>query len=191
MTRRSTATRFGGFTLLELMVMVAIVGIVTVVAVPAFQRYMRRSRTAEAIDELDKIYKGAAVYYNTIHVYKTGGKQECQFPRAQALTPAVRCCDPAVDTDGDGRCDSLPSRFHTEVWASLSFQVTDEVYYQYAFDSSGVKSAAQGTAFAKGDLDCDGTYSTFQRLIFGDPQATDSECSSVGGSTLYVENETE
>jgi prepilin-type N-terminal cleavage/methylation domain-containing protein len=183
---------FKGFTLVELMVVVAILGILAVIAVPAFVKYMRRAKTTEAIDELDKIYKGAAFYYTAPHVDKNGSKMFCQFPTTQALTPATDCCQSANDTNSDGRCDSKSTLWNTRTWSSLTFQITDEVYFQYSFNSNGsVLNQAQATANAHGDLDCDGTYSTFQRLIWGDPEAHYAECSNVGASAFFVDNETE
>jgi len=71
------------------------------------------------------------------------------------------------------------------------FQITDEVYFQYSFASEEVRDKAKATANAHADLDCDTTYSTFQRLIFGDPKAQFAECSQVGSSAFFVDNETE
>jgi len=182
---------FKGFTLVELMVVVAILGILAVIAVPAFIKYMRRAKTTEAIDELDKIYKGAAFYYTAPHISSTGSKLMCQFPVTVALTPAQPCCNSASDTNSDGRCDSNAGAWNAATWAALSFQVTDEVYFQYSFASTGTKDAAKATANAHADLDCDTNYSTFQRLIFGDPKAQYAECSQVGSSAFFVDNETE
>jgi len=181
-----------GFTLVELMVVVAILGILAVIAVPAFIKYMRRAKTTEAIDELDKIYKGAAYYYTAPHISAAGSKIYCQFPTTQGLTPGATCCSATLDVNADGRCDSNSNAWNTKTWASLSFQVTDEVYFVYSFDSNGsTLIAAKATANAHADLDCDGEMSTFQRLIFGDPNAQYAECSQVGSSAFFVDNETE
>lgn len=183
---------FKGFTLVELMVVVAILGILAVIAVPAFIKYMRRAKTTEAIDELDKIYKGAAYYYTAPHVSSVGSRIHCQFPTTQGLTPATTCCDPAMDTNADGRCDSIATNWNEKTWSALSFQITDEVYFQYSFQSNGkTLDEAQATANANADLDCDGTFSTFQRLIWGDPQAWYNECTQIGSSAFFVDNETE
>ncbi|MBM4394104.1 MAG: prepilin-type N-terminal cleavage/methylation domain-containing protein [Deltaproteobacteria bacterium] len=187
--------RFGfkGFTLVELMVVVAILGILAVIAVPAFIKYMRRAKTTEAIDELDKIYKGAAYYYTAPHVAANGSRIFCQFPTTQGLTPADDCCK-TPDANHDGRCDSNTGLWTTPSWSALTFQINDEVYFQYSFQSNGsVRNSAQATANAHADLDCDTTYSTFQRLMFGDPSAATQyvECAQIGASAFFVDNETE
>lgn len=187
---------FKGFTLVELMVVVAILGILAVIAVPAFIKYMRRAKTTEAIDELDKIYKGAAYYYTAPHIDAKGTKLYCQYPTDQGVTPDTTCCGSigsTQDVDKDERCDSNSDMWNTKTWAALTFQMTDQHYFVYSFDwkDGTVMNAAQATANAHADLDCDGTQSTFQRLAFGDPKATYSECSQVGSSAFYVEQETE
>jgi len=185
---------FKGFTLVELMVVVAILGILAVIAVPAFIKYMRRAKTTEAIDELDKIYKGAAFYYTAPHVDATGAKIYCQFPANQGQTPAGTCCQvfSGPDTDKDGRCDSNSLAWNEKTWSALTFQITDQVYFVYSWDqNNAVMDTAKATANAHADLDCDGTQSTFQRIINGDPDATFAECASVGASAFFVDNETE
>ena len=183
---------FKGFTLVELMVVVAILGILAVIAVPAFIKYMRRAKTTEAIDELDKIYKGSAFYYTSPHIDKNGSRMYCQFPTNQGLTPANDCCKTASDGNKDGRCDSNSNAWNTVTWSALTFQVNDEVYFQYSYASNGsALDKAAATANAHADLDCDTTYSTFQRLVWGDPKATYIECASVGSSAFFVDQETE
>ncbi|MEZ4265243.1 MAG: prepilin-type N-terminal cleavage/methylation domain-containing protein [Myxococcota bacterium] len=185
-----------GFTLIELMIVVAILAILAVVAVPAFIKYMRRAKTTEAIDELDKIYKGAALYYSQPYVTLAGVKLECQFPANQGVTPVEgTCCSTGggagPDANGDDRCDADPDLWSTDVWSGLSFQISDEHYFVYSFDSSGTLGDATFTATANGDLDCDGISSTFQRMGFGDVQATKAECGLHGSAAFYVEKETE
>ena len=182
-----------GFTLIELMIVVAILAILSVVAVPAFIKYMRKAKTAEAIDMLDKIYKGASEYYATPRVEEGGAvKLDCQFPSDQGLTPVEGgCCADAVDTNNDDRCDSDPDIWTEPTWADLKFQITEEHYFVYSFDSDGTGSGASFTANSHADLDCDTTYSTFQRYGKGDPDASDQECTVVSPAALFSLNETE
>ena len=184
-----------GFTLIELMIVVAILAILAVVAVPAFIKYMRRAKTAEAIDQLDKIYKGAAVYYTTPRVEAVNHTRvPCQFPATVAITPTEgTCCNTqgGPDADGDDRCDSDPDSWTDLSWNALLFQMQDQHYFVYGFESAGDLDTATFTASAYADLDCDGTQSTFQRAAFGDPQATLGECSVVGSPAFFVDQETE
>lgn len=184
-----------GFTLIELMIVVAILAILAVVAVPAFIKYMRRAKTTEAIDQLDKIYKGAAFYYTKPTINEAGVKLPCQFPAAQGITPiAATCCSTGAsgpDTDGDDRCDASPSTWNTQTWSALTFQINDQHYFVYQFDSDGTLDAAIMTASAYGDLDCDDDKSTFQRIGWGDPEANRAECSMYGSAAFFVDNETE
>jgi hypothetical protein len=156
------------------------------VAVPAFTKYMRRAKTAEAIDQLDKIYKGASVYYSMPHVLNTGQKVPCQFPTNQICVPAGSPCDYP-----DKRYPADPALWDTPTWSALSFQMNDSHYFKYCFDSEGTLKEATFRATAHADLDCDGTWSTFQRIAFGDSQANFAECSLHGAPAMYVEQETE
>jgi len=185
-----------GFTLIELMIVVAILAILAVVAVPAFIKYMRRAKTTEAIDEIDKIVKGAAFYYTKPYINDQGQKQPCQFPASQGQTPVeATCCSTASlggpDLNQDDRCDSSPDTWTTKTWSALTFQINDEHYFVYSFDSFGTLSAAKFTTSAFGDLDCDAIQSTFQRIGWGDPQANYAECAMYGSPAFFVDSETE
>ena len=167
----------------------------SVVAVPAFIKYMRRAKTTEAIDRLDMIYKSASNYYTSPRVARgTGAKLPCQFPANQKLTPDVTgrsCCAGTNDKDEDDRCDVNIAQWATPTWSALNFQMNDQHYFGYSFESSGTLAAARFTASAHADLDCDGTLSTFQRFGYGDATSSHAECSMKGSSQFYKNNETE
>ncbi len=180
-----------GFTLIELMIVVAIIAILAVVAVPEFTKYLRAAKTAEANVMLDLIKKGSTSYYSTPRTQKgTSKRVHCRFPGPVNATPtASGCCK--VDSNGDDRCDPSLSSWDNATWAALNFSITDEHYFQYSYNSTGSLSNAMFTAEANADLDCDGTFSTFQFTGGGDPGATFAECNPVGPAGLYSENETE
>jgi len=173
--------------------LIATAGVMAAVAVPAFIKYVRRAKTTEAVDEIDKIYKGAAVYFMTPKVGADGTRLPCQFPASTGPTPAGSCCNAkgGPDRDGDDRCDVDPNAWNTPTWSALSFQMADQHYFVYTFESSGTGSAAKFAVSAYADLDCDGVMSTFQRLGFADPAMTDGDCALQGQAAFYVENETE
>ena len=155
-----------------------------------------RSHTSEAIDQLDKIYKGASVYYSTPHVLDTGQKVPCQFPSNQGVTPVEgTCCSTnglgGPDNNQDDRCDTNPAVWDEATWSSLSFQMNDEHYFVYAFDSEGTLKEANFRATANADYDCDSIQSTFQKIAFGDEQANFAECALHGAPSIFVDNEDE
>jgi hypothetical protein len=50
------------------------------------------------------------------------------------------------------------------VWLALSFSLPDAHHYMPGYSGSGTGTGAQFTAYAKGDLNCNGTLAEFLRL---------------------------
>lgn len=183
--------RQSGFTLIELMIVVAIIAILAVVAVPQFTKYMRSAKAAEANVMLDLIRKGSAAYYSIPRtVFNTRTMASCQFPAGVGTTPAgASCC--ALDSNADDRCDSSQSAWNNATWSALNFEISDEHYFQYKYDSFGVYADARFRAEANSDLDCDTFMSTFQLVGIGDPNATKADCNYVSTAAIFRHNETE
>ena len=78
-----------------------------------------------------------------------------RLPASAPLTPPLGSCCPSRT------CASDPQRWATPAWQALGFAVPEPHAYSYEWivDASGAF-----TARALGDLDCDGTYATFELL---------------------------
>jgi len=170
-----------GFTLIELMIVVAIIGILAAVAIPAFMKYIRRSKTTEATMNIRKLFDSSVSYYESEHADRTGNVLAKQFPLAVGVTPTAKCC-----TNSGEKCTPNASLWQDPTWASLNFSVDDPFYYQYQYDSLGTDTGASFTARALGDLDCDDSYSTFERV-----GKVDTQHNVTGGSGLYTNNDIE
>lgn len=162
-------SRNGGFTLIELLVVVAIIGLLAAVAIPSFHRYMLRAKTSEAREMLHRMYsQGRAYYLETFGGQAVGGIPH-QFPRTQATTPAVTCCDA-----GGQRCQPTVTDWQSPTWLALHFSMDDPHYYRYEFVSGGTGLSASFTARALGDLDCDGVESTYEMYVSVDSEGNPS-----------------
>jgi type II secretory pathway pseudopilin PulG len=149
-----------------LMAPVAVVGVIAAVSIPAFVKYQRKSESTEARMMLMRMYSGA-----TEHAMDAGA-----VPAASAgpTPPLGTCCQQG------GTCQPNPAWWADEPWRSLKFSVDDPHRYSYEYKADG---SGGFTVLAHGDLDCDGTYSTFSMKGAKD--------SPPGMPELTRENETE
>ncbi len=134
-------------TAVEAAVGIALVGSLLAVAVPAFVRNLSSSRLVEATDGLARI--GA-------HAVANASGKNCAdaFPPRAPLTPEhVPRGKPAVDPE--------PDPWQQPTWKALDFRPSAPgVAHSFSF---GFESDASSfVAHAHGDLDGDGTTSTFE-----------------------------
>ncbi len=162
-----------GFTLIELMIVVAIIGILAAIAIPAFVNYVKRSKTSEASANLKSLFTGAAAYYeqeNWSQGVITAGAT------AAASTHCVVSAAAADYTAGDEKyVPDWGSETDAASYTALNFAPADPLYYEYQIVSGGSvcgNSPGDTTVYtftANGDLDGDGTQSTFQLAAGSNP----------------------
>ena len=73
------------------------------------------------------------------------------------------------------------------MWVALNFNIPDPHNFMPKYTSVGTGTSAKFTAQAFGDLDCDTTYSTFQRQGAVSPSSGDVQASGAA----YVDKEIE
>jgi len=163
-----------GFTLVELMIVVAIVGVLAVLAVYGVRKYIANAKTAEAKNSLGQIGKDAVTAYE-------GERMKADILSAGSSSAVVRkICPKASNTIPTSKDSIKGAKYQSSKldWAPtadveknagfpcLRFEITAPQYYMYDYqsDSTAGDPASVGqtfTATANGDLNGDGTLSTF------------------------------
>ncbi len=157
---------------------VPMIGIASAVAIPAFTKYIRRSKTVEATVNVRKLYDGAVAWAEGQANRKKPG---FAFPRSTGWTPSRGCCGQPGD-----KCAPDPKAWKDPTWQALGFSVDDPHHYQYRVTSDGKGRKARIVVEARGDLDCDGKFSSFKRTgTIGEDGAIS------GGSGLEIHDEME
>jgi len=139
------------------------IGMMAAVAIPAFIRYIRKAKTAEAVQNVTQMHQRALEM----------GNAKRQFPKTTPWTPREPCC-----SQPGNKCSVTPQTFAHPTWRVLGFAPQGQFHYQYRFTRTGRGRRARFAVEARGDLDCDGQFSSFRREGYmekGEAVGTDLE----------------
>jgi type IV pilus assembly protein PilA len=165
----------------ELMIVIAIVGVLAALAVYGVRTYLAAARTAEAKAGVGAISQLSALVYeresgqaDLIAAANGGSSQAESSFLCNSAIPVPAVIPPGVKHQpGNGPGTDFHTGSATDGWLCLGFTIGTPMYYQYnyakggGYISPGLGGPDPGSegfeAAARGDLNNDGTYSTFAR----------------------------
>ncbi len=118
----------------------------------AQQNAANMAATVEARVGLSQIAAGAITHY----------VRNRAFPASTQPTPSMSVLNVACATGGAMTLN--PGQWNSGTWSELGFSPESQHRYVYQFETNGAGNKAAFTASAFGDLDCDGSFSTFRQF---------------------------
>lgn len=147
-TPRSALRSWAGRLLACIILSAPAAALVWFVVVPRSGRLHQQAIVDEVFSQFDRFSRRLAI------VMKDG----CELPEPTTVTPWAACCH-----YDDGFCPPSAAAWYPQKgWARMGFSIAEPTRYQFQLSRPRPDEVAIS---AYGDLDCDGTFSTFQQTF--------------------------
>ena len=158
-----------GFSAIELMNFFALAAILTAVGMWVLARYVRHGKTTEARESVTRLATGAAEFYNRSDATQPTGAAPQAVHAMRHFPPASHVAVPEDPLSVRGKkYQSNGADWVASPWRELGFSIVQPQCYQYSFEATGAGATARADVFARGDLDGDGTRSTYSLTVVPD-----------------------
>jgi hypothetical protein len=134
--------------------------ILAAIFVPAFVRYLRRSRAAQARANIRRLALAAQAASLEERVSEDGEARKGGFPLGDTgWAPKEPCCKQPGGTCRPNGPDTTNG--YSPIWKKLGGLPRHSSPYQYRYVGTSDTSSVGFTVQARGDLDCDSTFSLY------------------------------
>ena len=113
---------------------------------------------------LRKVYDSSAMYYMADQSSRAGEILPKQFPVSVETPPHDEWYAQVCKDGKPQKFRPTAETWSAPTWQALNFAIADPFRYKYTYEASGTGPGSVFTIRATGDLDCDGTFSTFERV---------------------------
>jgi hypothetical protein len=145
---------------------VALAAMLSAVGMYALARYVRHGKTMEAVESVNRLGMRAAEYFDESDATQPAGAAKQDVHAMRHFPPSSRSSVPtdAMSVRGQ-RYQSKLADWSGSPWKELRFSIVQPQCYQYNFHAQGTGGSARALVTAEGDLDGDGTRSTFSLTV--------------------------
>ena len=164
--RRASSSGAGLIEILVAIVIlvVAIVGVLAALAVYGVNKYVTNAKTTEARSNVARMAKDATTAYSRPKMAGTVLVAGESSESTRSMCPEASPVPANAEAIQGKKYQSEAAEWSGETgWECLQFSMSDPQMYQYEYEVEGELSASGSTftAIARGDLDGDGTLSSF------------------------------
>ncbi len=160
--RGAVRARARGVTVVDAMNLVVVAAGVSAIGMYGTARYISHTKTTEAVSEVAALGKAAAEFYDKSDANQPATATVEAKRAMRHFPPSSKASVPADPLDVRGRrYQSSSADWAGSPWKELAFSVAQPQFYAYSFTAEGTGFQASAKCTAQGDLNGNGTRSTF------------------------------